>query len=161
MNGVNSRTSGRERIIRYAPVFVWTALIFALSSSTGSSSNTSPFLRPLLEWLFPNAPEALLAVYHGYIRKGAHLFMYGSLAALAWRAFTTSNRAMLSKIPWLSALCLVIAVGSIDEINQSTNALRTGKASDVLIDLCGGIIMLAVIYASKRFFAHGTPDQNA
>lgn len=158
MNGFNSLKGGRERIIRYAPVFIWIVLIFILSSSTGSSSNTSSFIRPLLEWLFPTAPEELLAVYHGYFRKGAHLFMYGSLAAIAWRAFTGSSRVVLSKIPWLSALFLVFVIGSIDEINQSTNMLRTGQASDVLVDLCGGIIAVISISAYKRLSSHKSAD---
>lgn len=150
--------SGRGRFFRYAPVVIWTVLILFLSSSAGSSNNTSLFIGPLLKWLFPAAPEEVLAVYHGYIRKGAHLFMYGGLAVIAWRAFRGSMQIAFARFPWLSALLLVAAVGSVDELNQSYNLLRTGRFEDVLIDLSGGIIALIVIGSVKRIFTAKSQD---
>lgn len=144
-NIIQTSNGGRGRFIRYAPVVVWVALIFFASSSSGASNSTSRFIRPLLEWLFPLASDDTLAFYHGYIRKGAHLVIYGSLAAIAWRAFIGSTKTMLSTYPWLASLVLVAVVGSIDEFNQSANPLRTGTASDVLIDLCGGVLAMVLI----------------
>ena len=62
----------RALLLQYAPVVFWIAVIFFLSSDQGSMSQTSRFIRPLLEFLFPAAPEETLLIYHGYIRKAAH-----------------------------------------------------------------------------------------
>src|SRR3954469_1709353 len=78
----------RERVIRYAPLLIWIAVIFFLSSNRGSMEETSLFIGPLLHFLFPNSPEAVLAVYHGYIRKFAHFAVYFVLGVLAVRAVT-------------------------------------------------------------------------
>ena len=141
--------SGRGRFNRYAPVILWIALIFYLSSSSGASANTSRFVRPLLEWLFPLASEDLLAIYHGYVRKCAHLFIYGGLTLLSYRAFVGSSIGWIGRLPYVWALGLVAVVGALDELNQSFNALRTGTASDILIDLLGGLLAGVLIILAR------------
>ena len=88
-------------------------------------SNTSRFIRPLLEFLFPAAPEVTLHIYHGYIRKAAHFTEYAILAFLAVRALTAYAR--LHKWRYSLALLLVVAVAAIDEFNQSFEISRTGS----------------------------------
>ncbi len=84
--------SWRERLWLYAPLFLWIGVIFYLSSSQGAMSNTSRFIRPFLEWMFPFATEETLQIYHGYIRKFAHFFEYAMLGFFASRAFWLSGR---------------------------------------------------------------------
>lgn len=132
----------------YAPLFIWSVVILGLGSSVGAATETSHFIRPLLEYLFPAASPETLAFYHGYIRKFAHFTEYAVLALLAFRAF--SSRTWLSKFPFLSAATLVLTVASVDEINQSFNPSRTGSTWDVSIDLAGGATALVVIYAIKK-----------
>jgi VanZ family protein len=134
----------RERIIRYAPLILWIVVIFIASSSTGAMSNTSRFIRPFLEWLFPDASAETLTIYHGYIRKFAHFAEYAMLAFWTWRAFKDK------KYWYLAALVLVALVASIDEYNQSFNVLRTSSPYDVLLDISGGIFMILVIWAISR-----------
>lgn len=129
-----------------------------MSSSSGSASSTSRFIRPLLEWLFPLAGEELLAVYHGLIRKGAHLLVYGGLALLGFKAFSGSSRNLFKRLPFVSALLLVALVGSLDELNQSFNSARTGSAFDVLIDIGGGLIAGSLI-AVRAVLGNGRPDR--
>ena len=112
-------------------------------------ANTSRFIRPLLEFLFPNSPEEILIVYHGYIRKIAHVTEYAMLAFWASRAFSTSTRKFLCRFWFLYAFILVALVASIDETNQSYIASRTGSIDDVLRDVLGGTAMILVFY----FFA--------
>ncbi len=50
------KSKWRERIIRYAPLILWIGLIMLLSTGQASMSNTSHFIRPVLEFFFPNAP---------------------------------------------------------------------------------------------------------
>lgn len=112
-------------------------------------SNTSRFIRPLLEFLFPNSSEEVLVVYHGYIRKLAHLTEYAILAFWASRAFRRSSAELLQKFWFIISLALVFLVASIDEYNQSFNALRTGSIYDVLIDFSGGLMMIIVLTALR------------
>ena len=103
------KSNWRGQIIRYAPLFLWIGVIFYLSSSQGAMSNTSRFIRPLLEWFFPLAPEETLQIYHGYIRKFAHFAEYAALAFLAARAFRSSSIELVRKYWFVFALSLVSA----------------------------------------------------
>ena len=136
----------RGRITRYAPLILWTAVIFTASTTAGASQNTSIIIRPLLEWLFPAAPAATLDIYHGYIRKLAHFTEYGVLGFLAARAFWYSSRAILRKFWFVWAFLFVAFVASFDEYNQSFNAARTGSIYDSLIDASSGLFAIAVFY---------------
>jgi VanZ family protein len=107
-------------------------------------NETSRFIRPLLEYLFPSALPETLTIYHGYIRKLAHLAEYAILAILARRAFTNFPR------PYLTAIGLVAAVAIVDESRQSFDPRRTGTPVDVIIDLAGGVVGLAVSWIAAR-----------
>ena len=131
--------------MRYAPLVLWIGVIMFLSSGQASMSNTSRFIRPLLEFLFPNAPEEILTVYHGYVRKLAHLTVYAILAFWAARAFFSSTKNLLRRFWFWLALVLVCLVASIDETNQSFLDSRTGSVSDVLLDAAGGLLMIIVL----------------
>lgn len=148
---VQAQNLWRGRIIRYAPLLLWIGLIFFLSSNQGSMSRTSIFIGPLLRFLFPEAPEETIAVYHGYVRKLAHFSVYAVLAFWSWLAFYRSNTALLRNYWFPATLLLVAAVASIDEYNQSFLDSRTGSPFDVLIDLTGGLSMLLTILLIRRF----------
>jgi len=139
------KSKRRGRIIRYAPLFLWIGVILFLSTSQASMSNTSRFFRPLLEFLFPNTPEEILIVYHGFLRKLAHLSEYAILAFFAVRAFSSSSINLLQKYWFIASLALVFPVASLDEYNQSFNSLRTGSIYDILLDVSGGLLMIIVL----------------
>lgn len=109
-------------------------------------SKTSLFIRPLLVFLFPNAPEETLLLYHGYVRKLAHFAEYFVLAFLAFHAFSRSTNKFLQKFRFPISLALVILVASLDEFNQSFLASRTGSVADVLLDTFGGLTALSILY---------------
>jgi len=144
--------SRREQIILYAPLFIWIGVIFFLSSGQGASTRTSLIIRPILEFLFPNASFETIAFYHGIIRKCAHLTEYGILGLLASRAFVNLASMPLRKYFYLLAAVLVLIVASADEFNQSFNPERTSSPIDVLIDLTGGVvgIFVFVLWARRR-----------
>jgi VanZ family protein len=127
---------GRGQFMLYAPLLIWIGVIFLLSSSQGSSGRTSLIIRPILEFLFPSAPEETLLFYHGLIRKCAHFTEYAVLGLFACRAF----RIFASPRVYLASIALVCLTASLDEFNQSFNPLRTGSPYDVVIDLSGGVI---------------------
>ena len=132
----------RGRIMRYAPLVIWIAVILGLGFGEASMSETSRFIRPLLKFLFPDAPESTLAFYHGLIRKAAHVTEYAVLAFLAVRAFTASSVPILRRRPFLLAIALVALVAASDEFHQSFELSRTGSPADVLFDVSGGLAVL-------------------
>lgn len=127
-------------------------MIFFLSSGQGAMSNTSRFIRPLLEFLFPNSPEEIINIYHGYIRKCAHVTVYSALAFFAFRAFSTSAKYFLQNFWFPVSLILVFIIASLDEYNQSFLASRTSSPYDVLLDTLAGFFMLTILlfYKNRR-----------
>ena len=150
MDDFNLRSKRRERIFRYAPLILWIGLIFFLSSGQASMPQTSRFIRPLLEFLFPNSPEEIYAAYHAFIRKFAHFFVYAVLAFWSWRALKDSSKAFVRKFYYVLSLALVLLVASIDETNQSYNAARTGSVYDVALDFASGLTVIIIIYLTTR-----------
>jgi VanZ family protein len=139
----------RGRFIRYAPLFLWVGLILFLSTGQGAISNTSRFIRPLLEFLFPNSPEEILLTYHNYIRKLAHATEYAGLAFFAARAFSSSSVRVLEKFWYVFSISLVLLTALVDEYNQSFNPARTASIYDVWLDVTGGFFMLLLILVFK------------
>jgi VanZ family protein len=138
----------RGPVLRYAPVLVWVGIIFLLSSPEGSMQQTSRFLRPLLQFIFPAADEATLQIYHGYIRKSAHVTEYAILAILAARAFSAA-KPFLRSFWFVWAIGLVISVASLDEFNQSFEPSRTSTPWDVALDVAGGVLGAVLFFAIR------------
>ncbi len=126
-------------------------------------SNTSRFVRPLLEILFPGSPVEIIALYHGYIRKFAHFAEYAVLAFWAALAFSDSKNRILQQRWHFAAFLTVVLVAVADETNQSFNAARTGSAWDVAIDAAGGLTMILFFRAAKGIWekrAKRKPENN-
>lgn len=139
---------------RFVPLILWIGVIFLLSSSQGSMSETSRIIRPILEFLFPAATPETIGFYHGMIRKLAHFAEYAVLGLLAFRAFV---RSRFQNRPFVVSILLALVIAVIDETGQSFNAERTGSAVDVLIDVAGACCAIAVLWlARKQPLFHGS-----
>src|SRR5687768_14414444 len=149
------KSNRREQLMLYAPLLIWIGVIFFLSSSQGSMSHTSRIIRPVLEFLFPGAPEETLQFYHGIIRKLAHFSEYAVLGLLACRALTRLHSNFLVNARYLIAAALVMLVAGIDEFNQSFNPARTGSLFDVMIDISGGVFAIVLFYVLTKRWANG------
>ena len=114
-------------------------------------AQTSRFIRPLLEFLFPNTSDDTLQIYHAYIRKSAHFIEYAILAFWALRAFANSTKYLLQKYWFIVSFAVVLCVAVIDETNQSFNPARTSSARDVLLDCAGGATIILIFYALRYF----------
>jgi VanZ family protein len=114
-------------------------------------SETSRFVRPILQFLFPDASEETLRFYHGVIRKFAHFVEYAILAALAIRALTLSSIRVLRENRFIVAVLFTTLIASIDEFNQSLNAARTGTIEDVILDISGGIFATFAYWVTSRW----------
>lgn len=149
---ISSENKRRERFFRYAPLILWIGVIFWFSSNQGSTTKTSGFIRPLLEFIFPGITEENLLIYHQYIRKTAHFVEYAALGFWASRAFWGSTVVTLRKFWWLAAFILIVLTASADEYNQSFNPSRTGSIYDVFIDLSGGLMMIVFLLFVRKVF---------
>jgi VanZ family protein len=146
----SSENKRRGRLIAYAPLILWTALILVLGSSTGSMAQTSRIIKPLIEFFLPTAAPETVLIIHAAIRKTAHFVEYAVLAMLAARAYggAGSNQGRGKWAIW--TLITVVAVAAADEFVQSFNVTRTGSPLDVLLDLAGGIAGLLFFVAFGR-----------
>jgi VanZ family protein len=133
--------SWQSAVKTYAPLVGWIILIFFFSSGAASAAQTSRFIRPLLVFLFPSAPEETLRQYHFFIRKCAHFTEYAVLAFWATRALARSSYRSLRNSRHLLAVVIVLTVASLDEFNQSFEPSRTSTIWDVGLDLLGGTTM--------------------
>ena len=134
----------RRWLTAYAPLIIWTIFTLGLGSGAASMGETSRFIRPLLEFLFPAADADTLYLYHAAIRKLAHLFQYGVLGLFALHAFTYFKR------PVVFALSFVALIAMIDEFRQSFDPARTATPMDVLLDIVGAMLALGVVFAFRR-----------
>jgi len=138
-----------RRFLKYwLPVLAWLGLIFLGSTDVLSAEHTSRFLVPFLRWLDPQITLATLNLVQTTIRKLGHLTEYAILAALLWRAMR-SGAAWTLKAPILFAAalvaCAIFAVS--DEFHQSFVPSRTPSFHDVMIDICGALVGLAICIA--------------
>jgi len=132
----------------WLPVLIWLGLIFVGSTDALSAEQTSRFLVPFLRWLDPQISFATIAAIHFALRKLGHLTEYVIFAALLWRALRRGTRlqARVSKlflVAWLAAAIFAVT----DEFHQSFVPSRTATLGDVLIDICGAFVGLAICWA--------------
>jgi VanZ family protein len=129
----------------WLPVLTWLGVIFAGSTGIFSAEQTSRYLVPFLRWLDPQISPSTIAAIHLALRKLGHLAEYAILAALLWRALRNARilHANISTAfvgAWIA--CTIFAVS--DEFHQSFVLSRSAAFGDVLIDICGALIGLAI-----------------
>lgn len=146
----DDRRSFRNAVSRYAPLIGWMALISFASSASFSASNTSGFIGPLIEWLFPRASPGTVLFVHFLIRKLSHFLEYAILGLLAARAFSGSPKQTVRSRWFVISLVLIVVYALLDEYHQSFVPSRTASIFDSLIDMSGGIVTLLVVRHIRR-----------
>ena len=146
-----SRTTKFSRY--WLPVLAWAAAIFIGSGDSLSANNTSRFLEPFIHWVFPNLAGQTVDAIMFAIRKGGHLTEYAVLSALCWRAvrqpWNGDSRAWSLRDTGI-ALVLTAAYAVSDEFHQAFVSSRTASSWDVLLDACGALAGLALIWGVRR-----------
>jgi len=121
---------------------LWLIVIAIESTAYLSAHNTSRFLYPLLHYLFALDWDRF-EHWHFFIRKGGHVFGYGLLSFLlfrAWRETLPVLNGARWTFRWANIAVLGTAlVASLDEWHQSYIPSRTGSVYDVMLDTCAGI----------------------
>lgn len=143
----NSKTLVLEH---WAPLLVWILLIFFLSTDTFSSGETSRLIGPLLKFFFPGLSPRELDLWHGVIRKCAHVGGYFILAVFAHRSFKYEQPDPVGAK--LRAASFVLVTALLDEFHQSLTASRGASIVDVGYDFFGAVGALWVItsYENRR-----------
>ncbi|HEY6338357.1 MAG TPA: VanZ family protein [Candidatus Sulfotelmatobacter sp.] len=143
-------SSDRHHVLKaWIAATLWLIVIAIESSSLGAAANTGRILYPLLHFLFGMDPFRFEHV-HFFIRKGGHVFGYGLLSFLLFRAWRETLRhpgGASWTFRWANLAVLGTAfVASLDEWHQSFNPLRTGTPKDVLLDTCAGIAAQILLF---------------
>jgi VanZ family protein len=121
------------------PVFVWAAVIWIFSTSWFSAESISPFLFPLLHFLFPHASAQGISLLHTVIRKSAHLAEYALFSLLILRAIRGERREW--HVRWaVAAVAIAAGYAATDELHQAFLFSRTPSMIDVLLDTSGAVV---------------------
>ena len=133
---------------------LWLIVIAIESTQYLSAHNTSRFLFPILHYLFGFTRQQFEPV-HFYMRKGGHVFGYGLLSILLFRAWRETLPVLGNPkwtLRWASIAVLGTAlVASLDEWHQSFIPSRTGTPRDVLLDTCAGIAAQILVFLWMRW----------
>jgi len=153
----------RNLLKAWIAAILWLILIAIESSALLSAHNTSRILYPLLHFLFRLDRERF-AVWHFYIRKSGHVFGYGTLSILlfrAWRATLPAPGNLKWTFRWANIAILGTAlVASLDEWHQTFIPSRTGSVRDVVLDTSAGIAAQVLVLLWIRGFGRSTPSSS-
>ncbi|WP_238941939.1 VanZ family protein [Bacillus sp. REN10] len=156
-----------KNIVRVVLLMIVAGVIFRFSSQTYEQQS----LIPLMRKVFPGEPFAevlgsLKLSYAGgeisveslgyyyfiefFIRKFAHLFLFGCLAAALFGVLVVWRPDEV----WKSAIRALMGTGlyaTIDEFHQMLTGGRSPLLTDVFIDLTGGLIALVIVVPLYRW----------
>jgi VanZ family protein len=142
-------TDRRSVLKAWIAAILWLIVISIESTAYLSSHNTSRFLFPILHYLFGIDREHFEPL-HFFLRKGGHVFGYGLLSILLFRAWRETLPALGNPkwtFRWANISVLGTAlVASLDEWHQSFIPSRTGTPRDVLLDTCAGIAAQILVF---------------
>lgn len=136
-------STDRHHVLKaWIAAILWLIVICIESTAYLSAQYTSRFLYPVLHYLFGMDWEHF-EHWHFLIRKGGHVFGYGLLCILLFRAWRETLPAPGNPkwtFRWANIAVLGTAmVASLDEWHQSYIPSRTGTVRDVILDTCAGI----------------------
>ena len=129
----NQPANGYRRLFRWLPMLLWMAAIFFISAQPSQE--------------LPN-----LGSWDLFSKKLLHFIAYAILATLALWGIDRGKQLAPSKEwgPFLLAFLITLLYAMSDEYHQTFVPSRHGMAWDVLIDSCGGIAALFLIWWRKR-----------
>jgi VanZ family protein len=133
----------REAAQAWVAAGLWLALIAVESTGQLSAQHTSSWLGMLFHSIFGPVPRATILFWNHILRKTGHVFGYGMLSFLLFRAWrTTLHPAPLLAwtFPWARAAFLAtVLVATLDEWHQTTIPSRTGSFDDALLDTSAAV----------------------
>lgn len=154
-----------RKIVSWAAVIVWMAIIFNLSGQVAEESDqlstgiTEIFVRTIEKF----APDIHLDMesFHHLVRKNAHFIAYLVLGILTANACGQSGINGCRRL--IASLLLCVLYAASDEVHQLYIPGRSGEARDVIIDSAGAITGIGVLFIYKwiRIKRNGTKNKSA
>lgn len=149
-------SSDRYHVLKpWIALILWLIVIAIESTDWLSAHHTGRILYPLLHFLFGIGWQRFERL-HFFIRKGGHVFGYGLLSILlfrAWRETLPVANGARWTFRWANIAVLGTAlVASLDEWHQSFIPSRTGTVHDVILDTCAGIAAQILVFLCLRRF---------
>lgn len=141
--------------VAWVPPVIWMVLIAWFSGERWGPDHTGPTVTSLLQWFVPSLTPAQVKLAHVIARKGAHFAEYAILSFLWFRAFTRGHGFSVRRAAW-AALAISSAWAALDEVHQSFVSNRVASPIDVLIDVGGAALALALVSLVRRA-RHGAP----
>lgn len=137
-----------KRIFKFLAVGMWMICIFVFSGSLGAKSgslsgDTIASVKPYL----PSLSEQFVTIF---VRKAAHIFMYSVLGLLL--ANLLSDFKLRHKAVVGYSLLVAAVYASFDEVNQYFVGGRTSSPWDVVIDVIGAAIGIAIYFGLREVF---------
>lgn len=135
--------------IRLLLPILWYGLIFYITEQPGADSLSTQLA---MEELHTKVNETVQLAeiwflqpqfWNGVLRIGSHLFMFGILGILFYYLLEPSLR--FNKKTFLISIFLVALCGISDEVHQSFVPERFGNVVDVLKDVLGAVVGIAII----------------
>lgn len=154
-------SSDRHHVLKtWIAAILWLIVITIESTEIGSAHNTSRILYPVLHFLL-GLDYLHFEPWHFFLRKCGHVFGYGLLSILLFRAWRETLPAISTSkwtIRWANLAVLGTAlVASLDEWHQSYLPSRTGTVQDVVLDTCAGIGAQILVFLWVKAFSR-TPS---
>ncbi|MGG3564965.1 VanZ family protein [Neobacillus rhizosphaerae] len=131
-------------------VIIWMTGIFcATQLPYFTGENTSKTIEKVVDTEHksidtPSADHGVIKVINFLIRKATHLTAFGILAFLLFKSLETT------RFSYLLAWILTALYAMSDEYHQSFMPGRTATYKDVLIDACGALVVLSLIYLFRK-----------
>jgi VanZ family protein len=141
----------KKLILEYwTPLLVWLLAMFFFSTDVMSSSETSRFIIPVLAFFFPGLSPGEIQLWHGVVRKFAHVMEYFILAVFVYRSLTHEYPNLVDAK--LRAISFIVLAALLDELHQGFTAFRTASIVDVGYDCLGGVwaLWLITTYEARR-----------
>jgi len=133
-----------KKIKYWFPVFLWILVIFWMSTSMFSASNTYYYIEHFLRFFNPAISMKGIFLFHNILRKLAHVTEYFISGVLLFRAFRYGSEKGREWRWAILSLLVVAAIAASDEFHQTFVVTRTASLVDVGIDIMGGFLAQGV-----------------
>ena len=133
---------------RWLAVILMMLVTFVFGTDLFSAENTRPVIQWIMRLFFgQGADQKAVGGGEGVLRKSAHFVEYG-LLAFFWLRALRGDEPQLWKWSWFLIALLATALwATVDELQQGfVSQHRTGSPWDVLLDSCGGLTALLLVW---------------
>lgn len=140
-----------KKICYLSLLISWMLVIYLFSNQNGntSASISYSFVSRIICFFNLLPSDYLIQTLHLIVRKCAHMSEYAILTFLLYKNLKLFDIRHLITFKVLF-LCFIYAC--LDEFHQGFISGRSPSFIDVLIDMCGGILMILGIFMFEKVF---------